>query len=339
MKVVHKKYFFIVLFLIPVINGQQWSWLYTKKFSKSETRTNQKKNHLLLAKEDTPLFSQMIFSWNSNKPVQGYFTFYAQVRDAKTREWHIWHKMIDWGNNMQKSYLHKGPVTQYCHVRLEVPKNLPADGIRIKIIPNDHADLSAIQSLSVTIANFNNFNQYHQQYYNHPSVCITNIPQRSQMVLEHPRAEHMCSPTSLSMLISYLKKYHVNPLEFALGVYDEGLDSFGSWPFNIAHAYESCHGKLAFYLTRLNAFDELYTKLKQSIPVVVSVRGSLDGAPREFKNGHLLLVIGWDKNKQHIVCHDPAFEQDHLVHTSYDINSFCKAWARSYNLAYIAERL
>ncbi len=337
MAMIKKCSFFMLFFLMNTTSAQQWAWLYTKKFSSIETRNNQKRNHLLLAKEDTPFFSQMIFSWNSVKPAQGHFTFYAQVRDAKTREWHIWHKMIEWGNNIQKSYLHKGPVTQYSHVRLEVPKDVLADGVRIKIVPNNQADLSAMKSLSVTLANFNTFNQQSQHYYNHPSLFINNIPQRSQMILEHPRAEHMCSPTSLSMLISYLKKYHINPLEFALNVYDEGLDSFGSWPFNIAQAYQACEGKLLFYVTRLNSFDDLYTKLKQSIPVVVSVRGPLEGAPREFKNGHLILVIGWDKEKQRIMCHDPAFDANQLVLTSYDINSFCKAWARSHHLAYIAE--
>ncbi len=318
-------------------NQDQWTWLFTKKFSMQELQANKSRPVLIFCKKDVPLFSQLIFSWNAFKPLHGYFSFYAQVRDAKTKKWHDWHKMVDWGSGIAQSYCTKGIKTEYKHVRLEVPQNQLSDGLRIKIIPHNGAVLDRIHALAVNISNVPKFIMP-TQVPQLPSLSISNIPQQSQMILPHPRAEHMCSPTSCSMLVSYLNKKPIDSLHFAHNVYDQGLDSFGSWPFNTAHAFEQCGGSVYFHVTRLNSFYDLYAKLKQSIPVVVSVRGPLEGAPREYKNGHLILVIGWNQQTQKVICHDPAFDSNQTVPTSYNFDSFCKAWGRSHNLAYLAEK-
>lgn len=318
-------------------HSEPWTWLYTKKFSDKEKVENSMRPILLFSKNSTPLFNQLIFSWNAFKS-DGFFSFQVQVRDAKTKQWHAWHKMMEWGNNTQQSYLHKGPSTEYYHVRLEVPPTQLADGVRIKITPYRGANLALIEAIAVNISNFGQFRPHDQLLFDTlPSLKISGVPQQSQMVLDHPRAEHMCSPTSCSMLISYLTKNPLNALDFALGVYDKGLDTFGSWPFNTAHAFECCQGTIFFHVARLNSFSDLYTKLQQNIPVIVSVRGDIKGAPREFKNGHLIVVIGWDQQHKKVICHDPAFSTNNDVLVSYDVTSFCKAWDRSYHLSYIAE--
>jgi len=328
---------FFMLIGATTSQQEQWTWLFTKKFSKQELQSNKKRTSLIFCKKDVPEFNQLIFSWNAFKPQSGHFSFYAQVRDAKTKKWHDWHKMVDWGKSIAQSYCTKGTKTEYKHVRLEVPPHQLADGLRVKIISHNRADLGVIHALSVNISNMAKFT-LPSTTPQLPSLNIPNIPQQSQMILSHPRAEHMCSPTSCSMLVSYLNHKPIDSLSFAENVYDQGLDSFGSWPFNTAHAFEQCGGAIYFQVTRLNSFYDLYAKLKQSIPVVVSVRGQLEGAPREYKNGHLILVIGWDQQAHKIICHDPAFESNQTVPTCYNFNSFTKAWGRSHNLAYLAEK-
>lgn len=339
----HKKTALTLIFFITNLTAQnpphgQWTWLFKKKFTKAEQESFKSHTMFMFCKTDTPSFSQLIFSWNAVRPLQGYFSFYAQTRSARTKQWDDWHHMIDWGNGIQQSYFNQGTVTKYCHVRLESPANNLSNGFRIKVIAHGGASLSLFHALSVNISNLYNFvTPSHDRILTLPSLLISSIPQQSQMILEHPRAEHMCSPTSCSMLVSYLNREPLNALDFALNVHDKGLDSFGSWPFNTAHAFEKCHGKRFFYVTRLNSFSDIYIKLQKSIPVIVSVRGQLDGAPREFKNGHLLMVIGWDQKNKKVICHDPAFDTNNKVLTSYDLNSFCTAWARSHHLAYSAE--
>lgn len=319
-------------------SGQSWTWLLKKEFS-ADNANNNVHNNLVFAKTDIPKFSQLIFSWNSFRPVKGHFTFFVQVRDAQTKKWHDWHKMIDWGRGIQRSYFNEAPSgTKYCHVRLEVPHKEYADGLRIKITSNNGADVSLIKSIAVNIVDLAKFKPESLDYLkSYPSVFIDDIPQRSQMQLDHPKGPEMCSPTSCSMLASYLAGSEIDPLFFAGNVYDSGLESYGSWPFNTAHAFEHTGGENIFTVTRLDSFKALYAKLHQGIPVVVSVRGALKGAPKEYNSGHLLVVVGWDNKTGHVLCHDPRFETDDSVLTRYDVDSFCSAWERSRRLAYVAE--
>lgn len=316
----------------------EWTWSYKKDFTATEILENTNRKQVLFCKNDIPLFSQLIFYWNAFRPEKGYFSFHAQVLDGKNK-WHDWHTMINWGKDIQKSFSNEGTTgTKYCHVRLEMPPKRLAKGVRIKVVAHDGANLSSLRSLGINVANLSAFNEEFNHAINLlPSVVINGIPKQSQMVLDHPKADVMCSPTSCGMLMSYLKKQPLNTLDFALGVYDYGLNSYGSWPFNIAHAFEHCEGEVFFKVMRLPSFFELHSMLQKSIPVVVSVRGKLQGAPKEYNNGHLLLVIGWDKQKQKVICHDPAFDQNEKVYMEYDIKSFCTAWGRSRHLAYVAE--
>jgi hypothetical protein len=332
--------FFFIASKTVQSNSEQWTWLFKKKFSSLELNSNKNKSELVFCKIDVQAFNQLIFSWNAFKPLQGHFTFWAQARDAHTKQWHEWHKMVDWGATIAQSYCTKKKEikTEYKHVRLEIPQVYGADGLRVKVVAHNGAHLNCIHGLTVNVSNLHNF-KTDSGVPQLPSLCITSIPQQSQMVLPHERAEHMCSPTACSMLVSYLNKKPINSLQFAHNVYDKGLDSFGSWPFNTVHAYQECEGTVNFYVTRLNSFYDLYVKLQQAIPVVVSVRGPLEGAPREYKNGHLILVIGWDNVQKKVICHDPAFEANHLVQTKYSYDSFSKAWGRSHNLTYLAEKI
>ena len=147
----------------------------------------------------------------------------------------------------------------------------------------------------------------------------------------------MCSTTSCSMLVSFLMNTMVDPLDFAQHSLDSGLNAYGSWPFNVAHAFELCGGKYFFSVARLPSFRELHHHIYRGIPVVVSVRGYLQGAPKVYSNGHLLLVVGWDAKRKQVICHDPAFKKSRKTLKRYDIASFLSAWERSHRLAYIAE--
>jgi hypothetical protein len=156
------------------------------------------------------------------------------------------------------------------------------------------------------------------------------------MILRHDDAKKMCSPTAISMQVGYLVKKNINPLKFAKNSFDHGLQAYGSWPFNTAHAFE-LHSKNSFRVSRLDSFLELYDYLKKDIPVVVSVRGYMQGAPQEYKQGHLLLVVGWDQARQSVICHDPAILGDQFVEYAYDLVDFLPAWERSHRLAYIVD--
>ncbi|MEX2438238.1 MAG: C39 family peptidase, partial [Candidatus Babeliales bacterium] len=297
-----------VAWLMPAESSTVWSHMHARKFCKGEKKRLQAKNEYIFSQTTTPC-TQLLFSWNATRPVQGYFQFYGQVRNAVTKQWYPWHTMVDWGSDIQKSYLQKKEgSTGYYHVRLEVPMGQSADAFRIRVKPFNGATLSDLDSLYVNTVHESRYRpECAALYASLPSVFLAGVPKKSQRTINHARSKGMCSPTSLSMLTEYMCKEPMDPLHVAHRVFDKGLDAYGSWPFNTAHAFEACKGTHNFFVQRLNTFSDLHALLMAGTPVIVSVRGTLKGAQKEYKNGHLLLVVGYDQLKKSVICHDPAF--------------------------------
>lgn len=332
--------FFIFLFINLFAQAQQipeWTWQLKKNFSPKERLKHKVNSSLSFNKTDLPQFSQLIFSWNAARPTKGYFTFWGQVRDARTKKWYEWHKMMEWGAHVQRSFFSKNvDGTIYNHVRLDMPTESKADAVRIMVEPHDGADLSLFYALYVSISDLTAFSaEVIKKPYSAQSVRIWGVPVQSQMVLDHPKKDTLCSPTSCSMLIGYFTKKY-DSLLCADQVFDTGLSAYGSWPFNTAYAFEACSHSVFFYVTRLKSFAALHSLLKKKIPVIVSVRGPLANAPLPYQHGHLLVVVGWDKGTQKVICHDPAHPSNAEVVTSYPLADFLTAWERSRRLSYIA---
>lgn len=312
-----------------------WTWCYTKK----NTSKMIAQPGVGFTRMKTPHFNQLVFSWNAFMPEQGDFTFLVRVHYADINKWSEWHRMAEWGEHGCKTFSGKhADGLKYAHVRLELPKNRYANGFQIKVISKNGAPLSLIKMLSVSISNITLFE--HEQasaYHNHGSIHIDGVPAWSQMILDHPDARVLCSPTAMCVQASYLAGIEFDPLDFAQGVYDNGLKVYGSWPCNTAYAFHATDGAIFFHVQRLSDFNELLSYLKKDIPVVVSVRGSLPGAPKAYPGGHLLTVVGYDAKKQRVLCHDSAVIPE--IHGSilkgYPLSAFLEAWENSHRLSYL----
>lgn len=320
--------------------NDDWTWLYQKRFTAQELQDAKSKKNLVFLKHDMPQFSQLMFSWNAFRPSAGYFTFYVQVRDAKSKAWGVWHKMAEWGAQVQRSFASNPACkTKYLHVRLEANKGHLSDAFRVRVNASEGADLGHFRGFAVSLSNFNNFKEssVNESIRSLPSTYISNVPKQSQFRVPYDRNDSICSPTSVGMLIGSLTDQNINYREFVRGSFDDGLNVHGSWPFNMAHAFEHCKGNIHFSVGRLNSFTQLHTRLQKGIPVVVSVRGYLNGAAKVYDKGHLLVVVGWDAKRQQVICHDPAFKSNHKVLKRYSVRSFLCAWDRSHRLAYLAD--
>ncbi len=313
-----------------------WTSTYKEVYSSGQMINNGHKKEVVFTSVDTIPFTQLIFSWNAVRPARGFFSFYIQVRDAKTKKWYDWHKMVEWGNGIQRSFQSKNEGSEFCYARLELRNHKNADAFRIKVLTQEPQDLSLVKALIASVSHSGEFisEKYADRGRGLETFVLKGIPLASQFLVDHPRADSLCSPTSTSMMVGALKGRKIDPLQFANYVYDDGLNQFGNWTFNTAHAYEHCDEKVLFYATRLNSFTELYDILRKKIPVVVSVRGPLKDAPRPYLGGHLLLVVGWDEQEQKVLCHDPAFETEEEVFMAYDIHEFVTAWERSRRMTY-----
>jgi hypothetical protein len=119
---------------------RDWTCLYRKNFVKNGCVNNNNKKVLFFMEENVTPFTQLVFSWNALRPEEGYFSFFVQVRDAVTKKWGLWHHMVDWGNNIQQSYISKSDgFSSYIYVRLETDDKKGADAFRIKIEPHKAA--------------------------------------------------------------------------------------------------------------------------------------------------------------------------------------------------------
>lgn len=302
---------------------------------------NRKKNSLIIKEESVNPFTQLIFSWNAYRPSNGQLHFYVRVRDAKTKSWDQWHKMVEWGSDKQKSHFSRGKHSVYTYARLEMHDGRKGDAFQVKAECKGKVNLGAVKGIIVAASDFTQFEPeiYKQRGKGLASHLIESIYPKSQMMIDHPRANMLCSPTSLSMVVESLTGNDIEPLDFANKVYDQGLGVFGNWGFNMAHAFEHTDEDLLFYTTRLSSFKDLYEILKQDMPVVVSVRGEIKGARKEYNNGHLLVVVGYDAKRSKVLCYDPAFDTHEEVPQAYDLHDFIVAWERSRRLTYKSEVL
>ena len=341
------KLLLLLILWSPVLHGDTgsdsssaWTWIYRKNFVERERNANEKKKNLMFIKENVSPFTQLVFSWNAFRPTEGFFSFYVQVRDGTTKQWGIWHHMADWGKDIQRSFLSKSDgFSSHIYVRLETDDKKGADAFRIRIEPHNSACLALVHGFSVALSNFNLFKAESHSTAGKEliSVCCADVPLIAQFALDHEDKGRICSPVSCSMVMHYLTGQYKDPLEFMAGVFDSGLGVYGSWPCNMAHAFECCEGKVNFFVRRMNSFSDVHQQLVQGLPVIVSVRGALPGAFKPFPHGHLMVIVGWDKDTREVLCHDPACESPEKVFKRYPLEDFLRAWECSHRLAYIAE--
>jgi hypothetical protein len=153
--------------------------------------------------------------------------------------------------------------------------------------------------------------------------------------------EAWCSATSTAMVLKYWQTGPrgsqldwVDPpvdaeVDYsARQVFDHTYGGTGNWSFNTAYA--ASWGMRAF-VTRLRDLTEVEALIKAGIPVIISVsfvKGELRGAGYGT-NGHLMVVVGFDRNGD-VVVNDPAshlIADNAQVRCSYDREQLENAWA------------
>jgi hypothetical protein len=104
---------------------------------------------------------------------------------------------------------------------------------------------------------------------------------------------------------------------------------------NVAEASHHLGNQWMCWVERLNGFQDIYDRLIQNTPVIVSVRGPLPGSAQPYAKGHLLVVKGYDPSEKKVLCMDPAFPDEKSTLISYDLEDFITAWQRRGKIAYL----
>ncbi|MGK5594528.1 MAG: C39 family peptidase [Parachlamydiaceae bacterium] len=289
-------------------------------------------------------FDKLMLSLNAKRPKNGEFRFYIQVKINKTNiinkikkdQWSPWIQYASWGVNEQKSVSQfSSDVSTRVHQDLfQVLNGQNAHAFRIKVETDGDATLEDIYSLHV----YTNTIQLLAEPFDGQISVFLPVAGLSQMALDHPRHRDLCSPTSTTAVVRYLLNHaEIDPLLFADQSWDHRFDIYGNWVLNVAQASSLLGPSWNCWVEHLSGFQDIYHRLLKGCPVVVSVRGPLPGSALPYKNGHLLVVSGYDHHHQQVLCMDPAFPSDSETCVRYSLADFLAAWDRRGKVAYIFE--
>lgn len=287
--------------------------------------------------DDVIGFDELIISWNIMRPQYGEFAILVSVKiDA---QWTPWFQYAFWGCSGQRG----GDVRdadfplQVNQDILQLLNSQTATGLRICITASEGASLDECYSIHACTSLLRTFRPSDKLQAQH-SIDL-NVPLISQMQLPHPRCHDMCSAVATSSVVSYLlNKNRIDPIFFALQARDEAFNIFGNWVLNTAHASAILGKGWQCWVQRLTGFGEIYERLLADTPVVVSVRGPLEGSALPYSQGHLLVVKGYREQDRKVLCMDPAFSTDATTNVSYTLNDFMEAWSRRQCIAYLFEK-
>lgn len=252
-------------------------------------------------------FNQVIASWNALTPGASWIEVQLRLRLG---DWTTWYSLGQWGSGIPSHSIDgQTDVRVAVEVDTLLCRQRQADAWQTRVTL--HADpqtgdaptlmdilvwagqRGSRQSLSMT-----------------PHVAwgrILDAPTRSQAVEPAELRWHICSPTSLGMVLAY-HGVALTTTQMYAGVFDHSARIWGNWPFNAAYVLPASQGRLIGHVERWDSFQPLEDEIAAGRPVVLSHRwqeGDLAGATAPRSNGHLIVVVGFDVHGD-VVVNDPA---------------------------------
>lgn len=282
-------------------------------------------------KELSSPFQELIISWNGTRPKKEkvHLSFSLRYLD----EWTPFFPYAEWAESMQKSLSFKANEHGIALDADTINLQKPCSAFRVQI-----QGAECIRLLHASV--FSHEAKSTPQLDLGSQRIKLNLSPLSQKKVDHPRNGDLCSPTALASVVSYLlEKRDVDPRDFAEKVYDHDADIYGNWSLNIAEAASQLGENFLCYVARLNSFQEIIHNLALGIPSVVSVRGTLKGAPQPYHSGHLIAVCGIHPERGELYTMDPAFNECEETLHAYPLQDFLDAWHHRGSIAYLFKKV
>lgn len=325
-----KKWIIILAFCIFTLEIQSLQVLHNQN-NIQDTKT------FIWTQESVEKFDELIVSWNATRPSEGYYLLHLSV--LVDGLWSPWLKYAQWGNCYQRTFSseEENSFAKTFQDTLDVLEGQKASGFRVHIEACDGADLNQWKTTHACIScredRIKDVMLYEEKCVN---LAVSHL---SQMSIEHPRNDHLCSVAATTAVLRFLKgNREIDPVKLAEKVFDSNFDIYGNWIFCTAQAGEELGDKWFSWVGRIANFDEILKQLQKGIPVVMSLRGPLKGAHLPYKNGHLVAVVGYDPLSQKVLCMDPAFPEGIDKPVSYALNDFLQAAKRRGYMTYFFDK-
>jgi hypothetical protein len=289
-------------------------------------------------------FTEAIASWNANTPEGSWIE--VQFRAQYGSRWSKWYVLGIWASGTTAIQRHSvrlqgdtdGFVATDTFVSSNKKETSNAFQVKMRLFSEDGTAIPTVRNASVAYSTTT------------PKKASASIPTAASSFLNLPECSQMvypdggevwCSPTSMSMVLSFWNNYtgQCEPRVRAAvdGVYDWVYDGHGNWPFNTAYAASQVVAQngetrnLEAYVARFTSLAKAEEYIAAGIPVVVSFawkNGDLEGSAIPSSNGHLAVLVGFDAQGNPII-NDPAASTNEDVQRTYRRSEFEPLWLTS----------
>jgi hypothetical protein len=276
-----------------------------------------------------------VLSWNLNFPHPPHGRMCVEVRTEGPRGWTPWTEKFSYDHG------HYGSIPKQEDADMQEEKVMKACQVRFRLS-------SGVRLLSTS---FTFLKDQKTKEFTRPAayslpgtkLLISGVPKRQQLPENqfkslYPRTDEkrnnevghlICSPVSLSMVLSYYGSDDATCLAVATAAYDPTTGYYGVWGLNIAAVHTFIDGYGA--VIKMESMAQLEEQISLGRPVVTSIRwkeGELTGAPIPASGGHLVVVVGFTEDGN-VLVHDPRSDDLETVHREYNREEFWHAWQNS----------
>jgi hypothetical protein len=289
-------------------------------------------------------FMEAIASWNANTPEGSWIE--VQFRAQYGSRWSKWYVLGIWASGTTAIQRHsvrlQGDTDGFVATDTFVSSNKKETSnvfqVKMRLFSEDGTAIPTVRNASVAYST------------TAPKKASASIPTAAPALLSLPECSQMvypdggevwCSPTSMSMVLSFWNNYtgQCEPRVRAAvdGVDDWVYDGHGNWPFNTAYAatqvvtQDGATRNLEAYVARFTSLAKAEEYIAAGIPVVVSFawkNGDLEGSAIPSSNGHLAVLVGFDAQGNPII-NDPAASTNEGVQRTYRRSEFEPLWLTS----------
>lgn len=325
--------FFFVVFLSGI--GLLFGELYHQSFG---SLTGEESSVEWQVDQATP-FDELIVSWNAKRPQQGQYALFVSV---KLQDWSEELLYAVWGQGGQCTFTStaQNHLVRTNEDMVQLLSGAKATGFRVRVAARNGATLDGLFSLHASLTDLDVLKDRRSDLLEWKSKESLLLPLagRSSTTLDHPRYSELSLPAALSSATSYLCKKQIGINAFADNVLDAGFDRYAKGVLNAAHCYELLEANANVYLARLDSFWPIYVRLQAKIPTVIAVRGQFRDASSGRRGSHFLAVIGYDAQKDQILCMDPAGPNDAKTKVAFDREELLYRWSQRGSLAILIDR-
>jgi hypothetical protein len=285
-------------------------------------------------------FKEVIPSWNILCPKScGYHMELRVSNDGAT--WSPWFYVGSWGRTAEKP---SNPLTRDSWGALKVDyfvslRRTSFIQVRATLFSRDGKETPTLTLLSLALSSERG--DQNQALRRPPRKKVPrelwqkrlNVPYRSQLGESESIAGHICSPTSVSMVMHYWGIAKATA-DVAADIYDSDHKMYGIWWRAVQEASQF---GLEGWVQYFRNWEEVREWIARDQPVIACISfdsGGLSGSPTDASEGHVIVIAGFDE-KGDPICNDPAGASSDDGIVVYDQEEFARAWFDKGGVGYI----